>query len=270
MNARRSRSSLPREQGQALAEFLAVALALIPLFLLIPMIAKYQDLAHFTQLASRYAAFSATVRNDATGTWTPEAELAAEVRRRFFSNSEAPIKTGDVAGNFNAHRNLFWSDPAGKHLIGDPDNDIAVTFGAGKGPAHADGFRTASDLAPFILAGQLQLATRGIYRSNVTVTVADLPDGLAFYAPFDSIGLRMTRSTSLLLDPWSARGPQQVEARILAGPVVFPAGKLAGVAAPVNALISVVEFPGGFSGPKLGQLEFWRDVVPEDRLRKKQ
>lgn len=269
MNARWSGKA--REQGQALAEFLAVALALIPLFLLVPMIAKYQDLAHFTQLASRYAAFDATVRNDATGTWKPEAELAAEVRRRFFSNSDAPIKTGDVAGNFDAHRNLFWSDPAGEHLINDLDNDIAVSFGTAFGPSHTDGFQGASDTLPFTpLATQLQLSTRGIYRSNVSVTLADLPDGQAFYEPFNNIGLSMTRSTSLLLDPWTARDPQQVEARILNAPGIFPAGTLASVANTVNALIAVVEYPGGLTGPKIGQLDFWRDVVPEDRLKEKE
>ena len=269
MNTRRP--SPQREHGQALAEFLAVALALIPLFLLVPMIAKYQDLAHFTQLASRYAAFDATVRNDATGTWKPEAELAAEVRRRFFSNSDAPIKTGDVAGNFDAHRNLFWSDPVGEHLISDLDNDIAVTFGTAFGSSHTEGFQAASDITPFIkLAGKLQLSTRGIYRSNVSVTLADLPDGLAFYEPFNSIGLSMTRSTSLLLDPWTARDPQQVEARIMASPGVFPAGKLANIANTVSALVSIVEYPAGLTGPKLGQLEFWRDVVPDDRLKEKE
>ena len=97
--------------GQALTEFLVVALALIPLFLLVPMIAKYQDISHFTQLASRYAAFDAMTRNDSVSTWKPEAQLADEVRRRFFSNSDAPIKTGDVVGNFDANRNLFWSNP---------------------------------------------------------------------------------------------------------------------------------------------------------------
>jgi len=259
------------EQGQALAEFLVIALALIPLFLLVPMIAKYQDVAHFTQLASRYAAFDATVRNDSTGTWKPEAELAAEVRRRFFSNSDAPIKTGDVAGNFNAHRNLFWSDPVGNHLIGDLDNDITVTYGTAYAATHADGFQAASDIKPFIpLAAELQLSTRGIYRSNVSVALADLPDDLAFYEPFNSIGLSMTRSTSLLLDPWTARDPQQVEARILASPLVFPAGKLTEVADMANALVSIVEYPAGLTGPKLGQLDFWRDVVPEDRLKAKE
>jgi len=250
-----------------LTEFLVVALALVPLFLLVPMIAKYQDISHFTQLASRYAAFDAMTRNDSVSTWKPEAQLADEVRRRFFSNSDAPIKTGDVAGNFDANRNLFWTDPAGNHLVSDLDTDIAVTYGTGNGASHSTGFQAASDKALFVLADPLQLKTRGIYRANVIVKVANLPAGLRFYEPFDTINLSMARGTSLLLDPWTARGPQQVEEKLLASPAIFPAGSLAGVSAIVNAVVSVVDAPGGIHGPKLGQLDFWRDVVPEDRLR---
>jgi hypothetical protein len=253
-------------RGQALTEFLVISVALIPLFLLVPMIAKYQDISHFTQLSSRYAAFDAMTRNDSVSAWKPEAQLADEVRRRFFSNSDAPIKTGDVAGNFDANRNLFWTDPAGNHLVTDLNSDITVTYGTGNGASHTDGFQAASDKALFVLADPLQLKTRGIYRTNVAIKLAKLPAGLRFYEPFDAIDLSMTRSTSLLLDPWTARDPQQVEQKILASPVIFPAGNLASVSSAVNAVVSVVDAPGGISGPKLGQLDFWRDVVPEDRL----
>jgi len=71
----------PGQGGQALTEFIVVALALIPLFLLLPVIGKYQDIAHSVQLASRYAAFDAMIRNDVSGTWKPESQLAEEVRR---------------------------------------------------------------------------------------------------------------------------------------------------------------------------------------------
>jgi hypothetical protein len=100
-----------QQHGQALTEFLVVALAVIPLFLLIPVIAKYQDINNATQMASRYVAFDAMTRNDTVSSgWKPVDQLAAEVRRRFFSNPDAPIKTDDVAGNFKANQNLL-SEP---------------------------------------------------------------------------------------------------------------------------------------------------------------
>jgi hypothetical protein len=61
-----------RTRGQALTEFLLVSLALIPLFLLLPMIGKYQDINHATQMASRYAAFDAILRNDSQNSWKPK------------------------------------------------------------------------------------------------------------------------------------------------------------------------------------------------------
>ena len=75
------RRQLPAQAGQALTEFLVVALALIPLFLLIPMIAKYQDIGHSTQMASRYAAFEATIRNDAHGAFKTDANAAKRASR---------------------------------------------------------------------------------------------------------------------------------------------------------------------------------------------
>jgi len=254
--------------GQALTEFLVVALALIPLFLLIPVIAKYQDVAHATQMAARYAAFDATVRNgNAAGGWKSESELANEIRRRFFGASDAPIKTGDVAGEFDAHRNLFWVKPDGQPLLENFSN-VTVSFGPGGGSTHSAAFEPANDMTTFLLlAGGLGLNSRGIYTANVSVTLADLPAGLAFYRPFDEIGISMTRSASLLPDPWTAKNAVEVEERINS-PGIFPSGGLASAADGVSVLVSIIDWPAGLSGPKLGQLEFWRDAVPKDRLKK--
>ena len=82
--------------GQALTEFLVVSLVLIPLFLLIPMIGKYQDISHATQLASRYAAFDAVLRNDSENAWKTPALLAA--------HSEPVTKRG--RGSFRVKRTV--------------------------------------------------------------------------------------------------------------------------------------------------------------------
>ncbi|MES2408637.1 MAG: hypothetical protein V4528_15110 [Pseudomonadota bacterium] len=255
------------QQGQALAEFLAISVAMVPLFLLIPVIAKYQDISNSTQMASRYVAFDAMYRNDSMGTWKPESQLADEVRRRFFSNSDAPIKTNDVAGDFPANRNLFWSDPNGAPLIASFGNNVQVSYGFGNSPNHSGAFSNTSDAVPFVLHNELGLQARGIYTANVSVTLANLPAGLKFYEPFDQINLSIARSTSLIFDPWSARNPQEVESRIGSNPKLFPAGKLQAVSPVVDAAIKLIDLPGNLSGPKLGKLDFWRDVVPEDRLR---
>ncbi|MBJ7311279.1 hypothetical protein ACFOLJ_27815 [Rugamonas sp. CCM 8940] len=263
------------QRGQALTEFLTLALALAPLYLLLPAIAKYQDLAGKVQMASRYVAFEAMTRNDAQNTWKAPGELAGEVRRRFFSNADAPIKTNDVAGNFLANQNLFWRGPDGASLINDFNNDVSVSFGLAQGPNQGDGFNAADDGKPFNgvagsalgvkTAEKLGLGAHGVYSGNVTVKLANLPAGLKMLEPFDKLNLVITRHTSVLIDGWQAKDPAQVASRIDSG-VLVPASKLRGVAPVVGASVTLVEL-GHVAGPKLGQLDFWNDVVPPDRLK---
>lgn len=255
-------------RGQALTEFLVLALVLIPLALLIPIIAKYQDIACAVQMASRYVAFEAMTRNDAQSTWKTPAQLAGEVQRRFFSNSDAPIKTGDVAGNFLAHQNLFWRGPSGTSLIADFGNDVSVGFGAGNRPTQGEAYDTATDGVPFNpanTADHLGLSAKGLYTGNVSVRLANLPAGLTAYEPFDKINLSIGRHTSILVDGWSAKDPSQVESRINS-PVLVPSSTLVAVAPAVDTAITAVEV-GQIGSPHLGKLDFWRDVVPSDRLK---
>ncbi len=265
-----------RQQGVAMTELVVMSLVLVPLFLLVPMVAKYQDISHATQMASRYVAFDAMTRNDTMSTWKPVGQLEDEVRRRFFSNSDAPIKTGDVAGDFAANRNPFWSDQLGQPLIA-KFSDVTVTFGTGMKAAQADGFTSASDSMPFLMHNQMDLAAKGIYRANVSVKLADLPELAGSYAhtyeTFKNIGLTVTRQTSVVVDTWTAKDPTQVESRI-DHTTIFP-GKAVrqtpGLQTAVDAAVAIVELPacmsGSCKGPKLGQLDFWRDTVPADRLR---
>jgi len=263
------------QQGQALTEFLVLAMVLLPLYLLIPMLAKYADIANQTAMASRYVAFEAMTRNDSNNSWKPPEELAGDVRRRFLGNADAPVKTGDAAGNFLAHQNLFWRGPGGGALIANFDTDVGVSFGPDHKPAHSDAFSAASDGAPFNgvagsssgprTAAALGLNERGIYTGNVTVRLANVPEGLKSLEPFDKIDLAVTRHTSLLIDSWQAKSPAQVRSRIDSEKLV-PATALRDVAKVVDASVTLAE-GGQLRGPKLGQLDFWSDVVPADRLK---
>ena len=269
-------SAARAQQGQALTEFIVIALVLIPLFLLIPVIGKYQDISHATQMASRYLAFEAMTRNDGMSSWKPVDQLAGEVRRRFFSNAEAPIKTDDAAGNFKAHQNLFWRDPQGDALIKDFDSDVKISFGPGNSAEHSGAFSGASDADPFKLSETLGLQTQGIYTANITVALANFsPQPNSYAKSFDefaNIGLTMTRHTSLLVDAWTAKEPAQVESRINK-PELFPGSLLAPVKPLTDAAAFVMESPKYWPGicvtcgPQLGEFEFWRDVVPADRLK---
>ncbi|WP_371766288.1 hypothetical protein [Massilia sp.] len=265
----------PYIHGQALTEFLVVALVLVPLYLLMPMIAKYQDFAYQTLMASRYVAFDAAVNNEWQNTWKSPAQLAGEVRRRFFSTPDAPIKTNDTAGNFSAHRNPYWSDPKNEPLIADFDADVAVSFGQNRSQAQAGSLAAASDGDPFNRLGNTEVATHiadqlglkpaGVYTGDVTVRLANLPADVAAYQPFDKINLSVTRRTSVIVDGWAAADPEQVVKRI-DSKLLVPGTLLRPVQPLAAALVGIAE-AGQVPAPRLGELEFWSDVVPPDRLK---
>lgn len=265
----------PHVGGQALTEFLVVALVLVPLYLLIPLIAKYQDIAYQTLMASRYVAFDAVAKNEWQNSWKDPGQLAGEVRRRFFSNPDAPIKTDDTAGNFAAHRNSFWNGPTHEPLIADFDTDIAVSFGPSRTASQAGSITSASDGKPFNTVGgtqvqtniaeQLSLKAGGVFTGNVMVKLANAPDFLAAYQPFDKIDLAIRRGTSVVVNGWDAKDPQQVMQRI-DSKLLVPGTMLRPLQPLTSSLIGVAE-AGQVDAPRLGELEFWSDVVPPDRLK---
>jgi len=242
------------QSGQALTEFLVVALAIIPLFLLIPILAKYQDIGHATQLASRYTAFDATINNPSTNGTKDAATLAQEVRRRFFSNIDAPIKTNDAAGNFKAHQNLFWRGPNDEALISDI-NAVTVNLAT----AGASG-----GLALRAAASVFGLPDSPLYQGSVSVPLVNLPAGITSYEPFDQINLRIDRFTTLLVDGWSARDLDTARSRVER---MAPATQALGAVAPVLSLPFALIELNQVAPPRVGELQLWDDVVPVDRLR---
>lgn len=241
------------QAGQALTEFLLVALAIVPLFLLVPMIAKYQDIGHATQLASRYTAFDATINNPATHGIKDPATLAQEVRRRFFSHIDAPIRTNDAAGNFMAHQNLFWRSPSGASLIADV-NGVGVNLTT---------TGTSSGALLAAAAGVSGLVDSPMYRGTVSVPLANLPAGIQSYEPFDRINLRVNRATTLLVDGWSSRDLATTRSRVER---MAPMGEAMGaVASALSLPFAVIEL-GQVDPPQVGELQRWDDVVPMDRL----
>lgn len=254
MGARRTRGLNLRQtrlqHGQATLEFVILALVTVPLMLILPLLGKYEDLAQTAAIASRYTAFEGTVRHSSSlDSWKSDAELATEVRRRFFSTSDAPIKTNDVAGDFNAHRNPLWFDQSGKPLL----------------PVFADnvGVRTTRDglAQPFgaVFAGELGLPRENLYRGDVTVT----PINVAKPDPFDRLNLNISRRTVVLVDGWAASGPDSVRSKVRGMRTGFPYPLLQVAAIPINPLINLFEFNS--PPPDIGRVE--PDRVPADRLK---
>lgn len=249
----RRRPPARRMRGQSTVEFLVLAVVLLPLFLILPLLGKQLDIAQTAASASRYVAFEGTVRHGSSlQSWKSDAQLADEVRRRFFSASTAPVKSGDVAGDFAAHRNPLWTDHRGDALL--------PSFTANVGAASRRAELTQPTGAVF--AAGMGLDTNNLYTGSVRVNVADV----AGVAPFDALGLSIERHTTVLVDPWSASGPAAVRGALrrerwgLDSP--FPFGLLELAASPLKLIPPVLE---GARLPEIGRVE--PDIVPADRLR---
>ena len=241
------------QRGQSTVEFVALSFVLVPLMLIVPLLGKYMDIAQTTAEASRYTAFEGTVRHSSSADgWKSDADLATEVRRRFFSNSDAPIKTSDVAGNFNAHRNTVWFDHRGSPLLPDFAKDVGVTT------------RIDSLSQPFgALADSFNLPQQNLYTGQVSVNIADIPN----LKPFDTIGLSVTRGTTVLVDPWAASGPSQVVSTVKGAGLLFPYQPLEVIAAPLAVLMSnpILAILGAdTTPPDVGRVT--PDRVPTDRV----
>ena len=242
-----------RMRGQSTVEFLVLTLVLLPLFLIVPLLGKQLDIAQTAASASRYVAFEGTVRHGSSlQSWKSDAQLADEVRRRFFSASAAPVKSGDVAGDFAAHRNPLWTDHRGDALL--------PSFTANVGAASRRAELTQPTGAVF--AAGMGLDTNNLHTGSMRVNVADV----AGVAPFDALGLSIERHTTVLVDPWSASGPAAVRGALrrerwgLDSP--FPFGLLELAASPLKLIPPVLE---GARLPEIGRVE--PDIVPADRLR---
>lgn len=255
-NARTPAVVAARQHGQSTVEFVVLALVLVPFLLAVPLIGKYMDLAQTTAIASRYAAFEGAERHSSSlDGWKDDAGLAVEIRRRFFSNSDAPVKTGDVAGDFDAHRNTLWFDHRGAPLLPSFAGNVGVKT------------ERSALSQPFgaFYAKPLGLSQNNLLTAHVNVSVADI----AGFAPFDALGLSIERRTVLLADPWAARGPAEVAGKIRneganpLGPFPYKPLEILGGNPVVDLALTLFEW--GAPPPDIGRVE--PDRVPSDRIR---
>jgi TadE-like protein len=247
MKKQTTKSAQFSQRGQATVEFVVIAAALVPLLVGISLLGKYLDLMNTTEQASRYVAFEGMARNS-SNTWKSDAELASEVRRRFFSNSDAPIKTNDTAGDFAAHRNPMWTDHTGRPFL----NNFAQQVGVRTTIADSNAIAAARPIA-----NALNLPSANWYTGQVTVTPSSIPE----FRPFDALNLRINRRTVLLADTWAAGDAAQIRSRIEDGGLsVYPIGTMDGI---FNALGQV---PAIVRDPTMRLGAFNWDVVPCDRL----
>jgi hypothetical protein len=241
-----------KNRGQALAEFLVISGVIAALLLLFAVLAKYQDVSHATQMASRYVAFDAAV-NGGRGakTYAAAADVDVEVRRRFFAETAAPIKTGDAAGDFKANSHSFWTLPDGAALL-PRKQDVAVQASMSAGPA----------LSMYLLRGLKGLSGQGMVTASVTTPLARMPDHIGALEMLSGMDIRMNRRMVMLVDGWDASGYGRTN-DVVRSVTQVPTSLLKGLDVFVEPAILISEMGG--KGPAIGDLERWQTLVPADR-----
>lgn len=260
-----------RQRGQALTELVVLAAVLVPLFLLVPVLAKYIHLRHANQQAARAAAWDATVSPD----YALPNRQATQTRMidRHFTAADAPIRTQPAAGQPDAALgDVFYNTFSDQPLLERTDIQLAG-YRNDNAPGLMDDLLSVAEAAP----GEFPPNKKGLITAEVAVRPRNLrtSDGrpAAYLAPFDSINLQMTARQTLLADAWNAKGPgygDNPHARSVIGQVetLVPS---AWVGAEFNKIIDFVE-------PVINLIPFLRvitrldmghidpDVVPHERL----
>jgi len=197
--------SLParRSRGQSLTEMVVLMIVLLPLFLIVPLIGKYADIAHQTTNAARYGAFEITVNGPFATKDT--ATVQSEIQRRFFTTWDAPIKTGDVAGNTPNYRNPLWVDYRADQLIANVQTDVVHTRTVQDSPVPV-----GSNLPVAPSYSDFGLPVGNFYTSRVSTKPA-VPARLTNWTGID---LTMNRQAGIITDTWAASGSAQVSSRV--------------------------------------------------------
>lgn len=205
-NPRANRRS---QAGQALTEMAIVAVVLVPLFLLVPTLAKYFHMKQTAQQAARSAAWAATV--------TPDyefAQLDATAQRklmldRHFGTATDPI-TSQASNGVDADdvESPMMNSFSNHALLRRGDVTLApyTNESGGRVTDIIEGFSRLFELIP---GGSFPPNRNGLVGAEVTLRPRNLvnADGSpSFLDPFHGLDLEMTLQHTLLADAWNAAG----------------------------------------------------------------
>lgn len=197
------------QRGQALAEMAILAAVLVPLFLLVPMLAKYAHLRQTTQQAARGAAWAATVARDHKTSALDVQQQRQLLMDRYFNTADAPIKSAVADGQDSQARlgdtllNTFSDQP----LVERSDIQLQPY----RFEEQAGLMEKVTGLIPDWLPGEFPPGEESeLVTAELVVKARDLRTangGSATYlAPLDNIGLEFKASHTLLVDTWNAAG----------------------------------------------------------------
>ena len=247
------------QRGQALTELAICAALLVPLFLLIPIVAKYGHANQVAQQAARNATWEATV-SDAYDL-PKRSALQKKAIDRNFAAADAPIRTnptGSASGEFGDQMLNTFSN---RKLL-ERDNLSVSSIGQASSPGFLS--KTATLLPELNGKGYVTAKVKLDYRNLQTTD-----GGAATYLdPFDKLNIVQTRQQTLLVDAWNASGPRAGKRQVVKTiKPLAPASWFDGLGKLFDmfgALEPILPMVGSLGDLEFGTIE--PDVVPADRL----
>ncbi|MGO3128022.1 MAG: TadE/TadG family type IV pilus assembly protein [Luteimonas sp.] len=277
LRARAPARSKSAQRGQALTEMAILAVVLVPLFLLIPLLAKYAHLQQNTQQAARAAAWEATVVRD----FEMERLNASVVRERLidrhFSHADTPISTAAQVrdADDDSLGGSMYNTHSGQPLLERQDIALAAYEFADQ----ADITGRITNAIPDFLPGEFPPSRNGLATAHLTLRPQNIryADGSPardtdMMRPFDSIDLEFTGKHTLLADAWGAAGSgitsergrstyQQVRTFVPSTMFSFLGDGLDSISG-----LGIIPIVGALTRLRPGYAREVMDVVPEDRL----
>lgn len=228
-----------RQHGQAMIEtIVAAALVLVPLFLAIPVIAKYQDIRSHVVQGARYAAWERTVwfGGDAAAVmgigssktfsnqWDANEKgnsaIHAEIGSRILEkNGGAFLTSSDQASAGTLGGHAMWRDRRGNTLLRDY-SDVAGSIDNGTAPGAMNDV-----LSPLLsisaVVSNFTLDTKARYTATLNLGVKEVEfNGQPWADPQKALGekysndflagsklLTFSEKNAILANGWSANGP---------------------------------------------------------------
>lgn len=265
MRAPRSRC---RVRGQALTELAVCAAVLVPLFLLVPIVAKFGHANQMAQQAARNAAWEATVSQNHG---VPAgAVLERQALERSFAAADAPIRSNVQGQATGAFEDQMLNTFSGRKLL-ERDNLRVANLRNAASPGFMD---EALKLLPRV--GRFPPNPNGYVTAEVELSYRNLEnrDGSRprYLEPFDRLDVVQTRRQSLLADAWNASGPRPANGRprsvVATVEPLVPASLLPdgldAIFDTVGALEPILPMVGSLGDLEIGHIE--PDVVPADKL----
>jgi hypothetical protein len=253
-------------RGQALTELAVMAAVLVPLFLLIPMVAKYGHIKQMAQQAARNAAWEASVSKDYALLSQNQGERKALDRN--FAAADTKIRSN--VGSVSAHGEFgdqMLNTFSNRKLL-ERDNLQVPRMTQAESPGYMD-----EALIPIkaVTLGQFEMNKQGYVTANVKLNIRDLKltDGSSarYLEPFDNLNLVLERKQTLLVDAWNASGPRSGGRSVIKTIKPLAPGTHLGALDKVLDLFKPLEFLpviGAIGKIELGTVE--PDIVPADKL----